>query len=63
MTDENEFGDAIWLPDETIAGTDSGIADDAGAPGEDFPTPTSDAEIAGTAQNFDAPMPDAGNSR
>ncbi len=41
--------------DETIAGTGPGIADDAVGPGEDMPTPPSDAEVAAIARKLGVP--------
>lgn len=40
---------------ETIAGTGPGIPDDALAPGEEFPNPPTDEQVAETARKLGAP--------
>ena len=44
---------------ETIAGTGSGIPDDALAPGEELPEPPSDEEVEKAAEALGAPRPEA----
>ena len=46
--------------DDTIAGTGPGIPDDALAPGEELPTPSSEEEIAAIARKLDVPVPGSG---
>lgn len=41
---------------ETIAGTGPGIPDDALAPGEELPTPTSDEQVKRAAEAMKAPI-------
>ena len=41
---------------ETIAGTGPGIPDEALGPGEELPTPPTDAEVAEAARKLGAPI-------
>ncbi|MFC7537699.1 hypothetical protein ACFQPG_10030 [Sphingomonas sp. GCM10030256] len=41
---------------ETIAGTGSGIPDEAATPGRDLPPPPSDEEVARIARKLGAPI-------
>lgn len=53
----DDADDANALPrDDMIAGTGPGIPDDALAPGEEMPTPPSDADVAAAAEALDAPV-------
>ena len=45
--------------DESIAGTAPGIPDEAATPGEELPTPPSDAEVDRIARRIGAPVPEA----
>ena len=60
MADERKISDGPYerAVDETIAGTGPGIPDDALGPGEELPTPPSDAEVAAAARKLGAPAGD-----
>ena len=53
---EAEGGTNARSLNDTIAGTGPGIPDDALAPGESFPTPPSDEEVAAAARKLGAPI-------
>ena len=59
MTDTSDQATNARPLNDTIAGTGPGIPDDALAPGEELPTPPTDAEVAAAAKALGAPAPDA----
>jgi hypothetical protein len=63
MADERKISDGPneRAVDETIAGTGPGIPDDALGPGEELPTPPSDAAVAAAARKLGAPIDEDGD--